>query len=41
MPLYAEYGDPSSDDLSSEWESEREEPRKEERGKVGSISGLI
>ncbi|XP_048517527.1 inositol-trisphosphate 3-kinase B isoform X4 [Dendroctonus ponderosae] len=33
VPLYAEYGDPSSDDLSSEWESEREEPRKEERGK--------
>ncbi|KAF7269124.1 hypothetical protein GWI33_017814, partial [Rhynchophorus ferrugineus] len=33
VPFYAEYGDPSSDDLSSEWESERDEPKKPEKGK--------
>ncbi|KAL1509111.1 hypothetical protein ABEB36_003905 [Hypothenemus hampei] len=37
VPFYTEYGDPSSDDLSSEWESEREtEHRKNDRGHKSS-----
>lgn len=31
VPFYADYGDPSSDDLSSEWDSDVSESRKESK----------